>query len=401
MKHERKPVVDEPVEGFCDRDLFMSRTDERGVILTGNEVFRRLSGYDWDTLIGAPHRLIRHPDMPKAAFWLMWQTLQAGRPFGAYVKNRAASGRFYWVFAVVVPVDGGYLSVRLKPTTELMATVEGLYGELLQAEAQGATPEEAAEVLLDTVHALGFRDYPAFMTHAFCAEYAARAGLLGQSMAPNLDEFSAISGAMDQLAEDVSRVESLFQKISNAPDNLNILGSRLQEGGAPVQEVARNYNLLVGDLRTSVAQLSGGLSALVDTAHAGRFGHTACAMYGEAIPMFETEETDLDEAAFRSEIDVLRGCLMQFQQQALSGFQQISVEVSRFAAMTGRFRRILSGLAVTRVLCRIESASVTEDTTNIEEVARNLDEFQSEIAAALDRIGQACNKVSHAVEKAL
>jgi aerotaxis receptor len=66
-------------------ELFYSRTDERGVIEAGNSVFQRVAGHEWDDLIGAPHKIIRHSDMPKGVFQLMWDTLKDGQPMGAYV----------------------------------------------------------------------------------------------------------------------------------------------------------------------------------------------------------------------------------------------------------------------------------------------------------------------------
>ncbi|KDB05361.1 hypothetical protein U879_02085 [Defluviimonas sp. 20V17] len=77
---------------FAIHEIFYSRTDPRGVIQSGNDVFQRVADYPWDRLIGAPHKVIRHPDMPRAVFWLLWQTIQQGRPIGAYVKNRHPTG---------------------------------------------------------------------------------------------------------------------------------------------------------------------------------------------------------------------------------------------------------------------------------------------------------------------
>ncbi len=75
------------------KDLFFSRTDERGVIIHGNGVFRKISGYMWEELKGAPHKLVRHPDMPKGVFQLYWDKLKAGDYVAAYVKNKSKDGR--------------------------------------------------------------------------------------------------------------------------------------------------------------------------------------------------------------------------------------------------------------------------------------------------------------------
>ena len=145
---EQKRQEQRPASGEAPFDLdevFFSRTDERGVILTGNYVFKRVAAYDWPELIGAPHKLIRHPDMPKAVFWLLWKTIKEGRPIGAYVKNRAKDGLHYWVFASVVPTEGGYLSARIKPSSPILDIVTQQYADLLAYEAEaGVTPEDSA-----------------------------------------------------------------------------------------------------------------------------------------------------------------------------------------------------------------------------------------------------------------
>ena len=112
---------------FGIEELFYSRTDARGVILAGNPVFRRVAGYDWGQLIGAPHRKVRHPATPKAVFRILWSTIQTGQPAVAYVCNRAADGRPYWVLATILPFGDAYLSVRIKPTSHLLATVKEIY----------------------------------------------------------------------------------------------------------------------------------------------------------------------------------------------------------------------------------------------------------------------------------
>ena len=121
---------------FGLEELFFSRTDARGVIQSGNTVFQRVSEYDWDQLINAPHKLIRHPDMPRAVFQILWDRIKAGRTTGAYVKNRSQSGRYYWVYAIVSIIDGGYLSVRMKPTSDLSRAIVTEYANLKRLETE-------------------------------------------------------------------------------------------------------------------------------------------------------------------------------------------------------------------------------------------------------------------------
>lgn len=142
---------------FEFHELFFSRTDSRGIILSGNNVFQRISQYTWDELLKKPHNVIRHPDMPKGVFYTFWDFLKQGKPIGAYVKNRAKDGKYYWVFAIATPVEGGYLSIRLKPSSDFFAIVQNEYKNLLAYEQNTkASPKESAERLLENLKALGF-----------------------------------------------------------------------------------------------------------------------------------------------------------------------------------------------------------------------------------------------------
>lgn len=171
-----------PVERpFAVQEIFFTTTDRKGVIRSGNRVFTRVSGYTEAELVGAPHNIVRHPDMPRVVFQLLWSEIGAGRPIAAYVKNMASDGSYYWVLATAMPVGDGYLSVRLKPTSPLLATVAPLYDELRAVEQhieeRGGSPKEAmaasAERLAERLGDLGFPDYRSFMFVALPAELRA------------------------------------------------------------------------------------------------------------------------------------------------------------------------------------------------------------------------------------
>ncbi|MDY0048426.1 MAG: PAS domain-containing protein [Thauera propionica] len=126
-------------------DFIVSKTDLKGRITYGNEIFIEFSGYTEQELLGSQHNIIRHPDMPRAAFKLAWDTIQAGREFFAYVKNMSKDGGFYWVFTHITPDFGpkgeivGYYSVRRCPRRDALAKIEPVYRQMLEAErAAGA-----------------------------------------------------------------------------------------------------------------------------------------------------------------------------------------------------------------------------------------------------------------------
>ncbi len=167
---------------FQLHELFFSTTDSRGVICHGNEVFARVSGLELAELIGAPHSIIRHPDMPRAVFRLFWEMIRNGKTIAAYVKNLAADGRYYWVLAVAMPIENGYLSVRLKPSSDLLPVVQRLYNQMravernieVEPKKRIAAMDAAAEVLYQQLLTLGFGSYEDFMLHALATELSSR-----------------------------------------------------------------------------------------------------------------------------------------------------------------------------------------------------------------------------------
>jgi len=152
-------------------ELFFSTTDAKGHITACNPVFIRIAGYPPDEMMGRAHNIVRHPDMPRVVFRILWEHLQAGETVAAYVKNRTAEGRPYWVLATASPITGGHLSVRFKPSGPHFPVVEELYRELLAAERAvedaGGKRAEAIEVsaalLQERLNGLGLPDYGAFM----------------------------------------------------------------------------------------------------------------------------------------------------------------------------------------------------------------------------------------------
>lgn len=134
---------------FSDDEIIVSKTDPQGRITYVNDVFVRVSGYSRSELLGAAHSIIRHPDMPRCIFQLLWDTIQSGREMFAYVINLASNGDHYWVFAHVTPTTDetgrivGYHSNRRTVDRRARPTVTALYARLLAAEAGYARKRDA------------------------------------------------------------------------------------------------------------------------------------------------------------------------------------------------------------------------------------------------------------------
>jgi PAS domain S-box-containing protein len=152
---------------FAEDEIIVSKTDLKGKITYGNELFIKMSGYSEDELLGANHNIVRHPDMPKSVFKLLWDSVEAKKEIFAYVKNMAKDGSYYWVFANVTPslsLKGdiiGYYSVRRKPSKKAIDTIAPIYTALLDAEKRGGMSEGSK--LLETTLASAGLSYEEFV----------------------------------------------------------------------------------------------------------------------------------------------------------------------------------------------------------------------------------------------
>jgi len=152
-----------------DENLFIvSKTDLKGRITYANDLFIEISGYKEDELLGTPHNILRHPDMPKAIFKLLWDRVQAGNEIFAYVKNRTKNNFYYWVHAYITPIIDtktnqliGYHSVRRSPSSKGIEIIEPLYQKMLSAEKQGGVSASHA-ILENTLSQLKV-SYDAFI----------------------------------------------------------------------------------------------------------------------------------------------------------------------------------------------------------------------------------------------
>lgn len=131
-------VVDEEI-AFPEGKLIVSRTDRQGIITHANDAFVSMSGYSEAELIGTPHYILRHPDMPAAAFKDLWDTVERGGKWHGYVKNLRKDGAYYWVYASVIANmrEGtvvGYTSVRRKTARARIGACTDLYARMRAEE---------------------------------------------------------------------------------------------------------------------------------------------------------------------------------------------------------------------------------------------------------------------------
>ncbi|MBO3723530.1 PAS domain S-box protein [Actinomyces bowdenii] len=324
----------EYVEGkerrFGAEDLFFSTTDAKGVIRRTNRVFDSLSRYSAEELVGAPHNIIRHDDMPAGAFKLMWDELAQGRPACVYVLNRAKDGLDYWVFATVAPLADGYLSVRVRPNNHALFTpVKEVYQRVRAAEREYAeqghgrreVAEHGADLLAQELAAIQFRGLYSFARAALPRELALLVveGVRVPRRAETDSPMSSILSAVSAIERDT---DELVYQLGEYQDLINGLGS-WASGVRSVIERATRVGALVGEVTSPdeessvptvgervkersaqavevLQQLNSSLVALYETASEVRFRSSMMRLHTLMVGIFAAavlDEVETEEAS--------------------------------------------------------------------------------------------------------
>ena len=345
-------------------EMFFSTTDQKGVITDANSVFVKLSRYPLQSLLNAPHSIIRHPDMPAGAFEAMWQTLGEGEPFCAYVDNLAADGSRYTVFATVTPLaeDGGYLSVRTRPLcTDLLDTVRGMYQVARPKERaardEGASAHQAAVVGLTDLAAqigdAGIGTYLDVMYLVLPAEIEARRaagvgiprrpdaeGPVGRilvsatELSDALDGWSERQQELASVADDlVTAQAALDASMDRALDAANQFKDALaaQEGFSPALMTIDLWARMMGVIVEVGDDLAEDLSTLRNSCRSTRFRVSLAQLQNEAVGQFAAEISD---GGLEPALAVRAGSSIVMLCRAMSeGFELTRAEMARNAQL--------------------------------------------------------------------
>ncbi|NIZ59855.1 chemotaxis protein [Sedimentitalea sp. CY04] len=379
-------------------ECFFSRTDERGVIQAGNYVFKRVAGFEWEELQGAPHKTVRHPDMPKGVFWLLWDTIKRGRSMGAYVKNRSKDGHYYWVYALMVPCEGGFISARFKPSSQLFETIQTEYAALLKAEqAEDLTSEESAGRLLARLKVLGFEKYHHFAAHAASEELLSRdLGLIRKQDATVVSMRKMLERAVALKQESEGLIKE-FEAMRTIPHNLRVIASRIEPAGGPVTVLSQNYSTMSRSMsewfEAHVLGEQSNFSSINGTVNNCLFAECMAMVMQECAVQFSNEKETLGNQDVVAERKILRDVSLSRVTEAHSGLQDVRIEAERILQACSVMHRHFLGLSSTRVLCKIESARLPETGETLTDIIDQLADFQSRISEKLDNIVQMSNDI--------
>ena len=343
-------------------DMFFSTTDERGVIQESNNVFIRLSRYSRDQLAGAPHNIIRHPCMPGGAFYAMWNTLHAGKPFVAYVHNLAKDGSQYDVLATVTPLKaGGYLSVRMRACcTDIFNAASSIYEQVRELEdgyiSQGCNRQEAAEKgagnIIEKLNGAGFPSYDEFQWTVLPAEVMRREAqadgkpprrdtatgelrIIHDAVHSVYDELNQWMEELERLGELSTQLKNAGEKINQELDTTGRLTAQIEvlnrESGARYEDILMPLRVWVqmrGIISAKIVNVVDGIAALDKTGAETRFGVALARLQTTMMANFVAElidgEADEHSAAsicmlaqaIRDGVEAMQGQTMEHRRQA-------------------------------------------------------------------------------------
>lgn len=385
---------------FGDDEIFFSRTDFAGRILSCNGVFERISGYDRAQLVGAPHKIVRHRDTPRAVFHALWREITAGRPIGAYVKNRAESGACYWVFAIVSPLDDGYLSVRIRPEGAVFDKARGLYALIDSRErTEKLTPADSFRLAEALLRDEGFETYAAFMSAALADELAGRDARCGGRVDAGLSRLRDLDAAARANLEKMRAIKTACALSRHLPLNLQVQAARLGAGGASIASIAGNYTAIVQELAGCMDAFESTARAVEASVSEALFLYGAAKVQAEMAEGFGQEACEGREADVRDAAELVRQSRL-YQENAARGVEAIASQVRRFQAACADMKRLAAALEVTRIVGKVETARLAdgEAGAGLRGLLEDLGDFQQTLARGLTALGQESETIVYGVD---
>ncbi len=360
---------------FEDTSLLVSRTDTRGVILSANKAFQEVCAMPMSELINAPHKIIRHPDMPKGVFWFLWSRLLAQKPISAYVKNKTGEGNFYWVYATIAPLEGGFISMRIKPLADRVAKIEALYTELLDIEQkQNITPKESAAKLSEMLRRDGYSDFEDFMANSAATETANRLEVTDQPIDQRIKQQTFVLERWAQVKQECEKVSQAYVRLSTTSSNLQIQAAALNEKGRGMNEISKNFAILAKKINSELANLSFGATEVETTVRQVILLNSVGTLLSEADEIFKTESGG---NAHDNEKNIIAKQRRLYAERADDAMMDVSRQLDRFFQRSEDIKRSLIGLSVTRTMCAIENASINhQGDSSIPAIIEELSRFQ-------------------------
>ncbi len=352
--------------------VLTTATDARSTLTFVSHSFAETTGQDIDILLGSPHKVVRHPDMPHGVFHILWKRLKAKLPVCLYIKNRTADGGHYWALANITVTANGYMSVRIRPQSGLFEKVKGFYEVMNKMEAEGATPEASAEWLLEQFAAMDLPDVAHFSARALNNEFIAR-GIVDPLIEPRFALMNEILKLVEDMRALAEGIEAGFKRVRGEPVNLRILAGRLEGAGAALGTISQNYDAMAQEMYELLGRLHrGNAGALHDmflaVSHA-RSSQQFSLLLAESATQEESNQED------NKPCGVLRDQQALLNTRSANRVREIAVAGKPIPDICRSLRRRINGLDVVKLLCKVESGRMREVDSGLDGIIERLQAF--------------------------
>lgn len=384
------PKMTEQRRDVPDHAVVVSMSDRRGVIEYANASFCDLCVMDADKLSGAPHKVVRHPDMPKAVFFYLWKRLLQGQPVLAYVKNKAADNHFYWVCALVFPKSDGFLSVRFNPRAPQFSQVQEIYADLLELERTGMKPVDSAARLVNRLQDDGYLDYSDFMRRTLADEFQLRHQSQGHSHKMSLfgSDLNALIKDLDRL---IARISDGFQQIRGEPTNMRVLAGRVDGAASAISTIAQNYESMAREMQLAIAGVrapqTGQLSHVQSVIETGVFHALAAELLAEASRQCP------EGAQWNKDPQSLHKFAEESAALATRSLREIIQNCRQISKISMQLRRRINGLDVVKLLCRVESGRIGHSDQGLVGIIDRIESFHRETDSLLNEVSSKTNQI--------
>ncbi len=378
---------------FTFDELFYSKTDKKGIILAGNSVFQRVSQFSWDELIGSPHNKVRHPDMPRGVFYLLWKNLLAGTPVGAFVKNKSKHGLYYWVYAIALPVADGFISVRLKPGGSLLPIVMQEYINLRTLELkEKLSPEKSHDLLLGRLKELGFPTYLNFMSKALFDQIENRCDHLKTQLPQTIKIMRELHASCSEVVNRSREILQAYRQSMYIPLNLEISSAHLVAEGAQISVVANQYQKMATDTRNEMLNFETMAKKVNDQVEICQFYVGANQLMKDVEKLLSTDKNNNDQVDLgNKDITTLS---KQYMDLCIEGMKSIKDIVVQFGKSCSDLQTIGSGLELVRITGKIETAKLNK-ANEISALLEDLKKFQASLTRGLRHLSEVNISMGH------